>query len=513
MTFWDLANGRETDLTPIQDPSVVKAVVGPLAGAAAGGSIAVGVAFLIVTGSVSLLPWGLGIYQGLRLASGQADSLQGALSDLEESRRRVARLRIEQAIRFYERALRAKPNNPALLKQIAHSYAAIGNMTAAMSSLEKALKIAPEDHDCWLRMGTFCLASRDIVGARDAFEKATEFGPQDSEGWSNLGLVYQQLGENEKARSCWERVTSLEPTDASGWINRGELAYALERIEEGVRSWKAACSIDPKLTPRWVTVFELGNAAFSKGHLKEALARYDEAIHLNTEYAQPWVGKALCERKAGNLSIALQFFNEALERDSSNASAWFNRGNLLSEMKRETESQSSWHEAYSIDHSVRVPWVVAFDDGSRLLMTNQLQEAILHFLKAVQLFPDFTEAWFKMGVAHRPLGQTKEARRCWLRVLELNPLHGLASMNLGNLEFVDGNRERALDLWDQALAADPKLVQAAVNKGAVLADIGELEQAIRLFSKAAAAGHPLGERALNLCRSYAEMDPSVGPVI
>jgi superkiller protein 3 len=513
MTFWDLANGRETDLTPIQDPSVAKAVVGPLAGAAAGGSIAVGVAFLIVTGSVSLLPWGLGIYQGLKLASGQADSLQGALSDLEESRRRVARLRIEQAIRFYERALRAKPNNPVLLKQVAHSYAAIGNMAAAKSSLENALKIAPEDHDCWLRVGTFCLASSDIVGARDAFEKATEFGSQDSEGWSNLGLVYQQLGENEKARSCWERVTSLEPTDASGWINRGELAYALERIEEGVRSWKAACSIDPKLTPRWVTVFELGNGAFSKGHSKEAIARYDEAIHLNTEYAQPWVGKALCEKKAGNLSMALQFCNEALERDSSNASAWFNRGNLLSEMKRESESQSSWCEAYAIDHSIRVPWVVAFDDGSRLLMANQPLEAIPHFLRAVQLLPDFTEAWFKMGVAHRPLGQTEEARRCWLRVLELNPLHGLASMNLGNLEFVGGNREKAFELWDQAMAADPKLVQAAVNKGAVLADIGELEKAVQLFSKAAAAGYPLGERALNLCRSYAEMDPSVGPVI
>ena len=157
--------------------------------------------------------------------------------------------------------------------------------------------------------------------------------------------------------------------------------------------------------------------------------------------------------------------------------------------------------------------MVAFDDGSRFLIANQPQEAIAYFLKAVQLFPDFTDAWFKMGAwPIAPLAKPEEARRCWLQVLELKPRHGLASLNLGNLEFADGHRERALELWGQALNADPMLVQAAINKGAVLADIGELEEAVRLFSKAVEAGHPLGARALNLCKSYAEMDPSVGPV-
>jgi tetratricopeptide (TPR) repeat protein len=512
MTFWDLANGRETDLIPIQDPSAVKAVAAPLAGVTAGASIAVGFAFAIATGSISLLPWGMGIYQGFRLASGQADSFHAALSNLEESRRKAARLRIEQAIRYYERALRTKPDNPKVLKRLALSYSAIGDMTRARAAIDRALEATPADHDCWLRKGTYSLATGDLVDAHDAFEKAAECSPDDPECWSNLGLVCQQLGNSEAARLCWDKVILLKPADVSGWINRGELAYAMTNIDEGVRSWKAACSIDPKLIPRWVSVYELGNATFSKGHLEEALARYDEAIYLNPEYAQPWVGKALCEKKAGNLSIALRYFNEALERDGSNANAWFNRGNLLSEMKREMESQSSWRKAYAIDHAVRVPWVTAFDDGSRFLIANQSQQAIPHFLKAVQLFPDFSEAWFKMGVAHRALGQTEGARRCWQRVLELNPLHGLASMNLGNLEFVDGHRERAFELWDQAMTADPKLVQAAINKGAVLADIGELDEAVRLFSKAAAVGHPLGERALNLCKAYAEMDPSVGPV-
>lgn len=132
--------------------------------------------------------------------------------------------------------------------------------------------------------------------------------------------------------------------------------------------------------------------------------------------------------------------------------------------------------------------------------------------KAIQLFEPYTEAWFKLGVTYRPLGQREYARKCWLRVLELDPRHGLTLMNLGNLEFVDGHRERAFELWDRAMKTDHNLAQAAMNMASILADIGDLKEAANLFSKAILAGHPLAQQALDLCRLYDEMDPAIGPV-
>jgi tetratricopeptide (TPR) repeat protein len=509
MSFWDLASGLETDLTPIQDPSIAGAVAGPLAGVATGAAIAgLGVAFALATGRLS---WIFPARSGLKFASEQAHDIPDALSVLEMSRRKRARMRLEQAIRFYERALRANPDNPSILRRVAISYAALGNLRAAKVSIKRALLIAPTDFECWLENGTFCIADGDMAEARTAFEQASELEPQNPECWSNLGVIYQQLGEVEKARACWEKVTKLAPTSSSGWINRGELAYALNDFEEGVRSWKSACSIDPALVPRWVTAYERGAAAFSKGDLNDAMAHYDEAVIFNPFYSQPWVGKALCERRAGNSNTALQFLDKALEIDSENVNAWYNRGNFLSELNRDAEAQVSWQKAYEIDHSAQVPWVVAYEYGCRFLASNQAQEAVPHFFKAVQLFPQFTDAWFKKGVAHRALRQTESTRKSWLRVLDLTPQHELALLNLGNLEFSEGNRIRAIELWDKAIDANPKLGQAAMNKAAVLADMGNLSEAELLFSRAAAAGHPLGARAANLCRLYNDMDPSIGP--
>jgi tetratricopeptide (TPR) repeat protein len=513
MTFWDFANGQPTDLTPIKDVSVAKAVAEPVFGATVGAAFTVGFAYALVTGNYPIFPGLLGVRESYKAASESVRrGIPQALANLEESKRRVALARIEQAIRYYERVLDVKPNDSAMLKRVALSYAAKGDTSAALSSIEKAVKTAPDDHQGWLIKGTFCLTFGDLAGARNSFEKAAECGPHDPESWSNLGLVYQQLGDNEKARLCWENVNGLTPGDFSAWINRGELAYLLGMVEEGVKAWKAACAINSSLTPIWIAGFEAGSLAFSKGDIAAASAYYDKAIHLNPNYSEPWIGKALCAKTAANSDQALQFLDEALKRDRANARAWLIRGTLLVDSKREEEAQAAWKLAYSIDNSMGVPWVVAYKDGCEFLASNQLQEAIHSFAAAVELFPAYTDAWFKMGVAYRPLGRTEYARRCWLRVLECDSRHGLALMNLGNLEFVDGHRDRALELWSQAIDADPKLTQAAMNKGAVLADIGELRDATELFSRAASAGHPLGSQALDLCRAYDEMDPSVGPL-
>jgi tetratricopeptide (TPR) repeat protein len=514
MTFWDLANGRTTDLTPIRDPSTAMAVAPPVLQAVAGTAVAIGFAYAIATGhlhylSTEFLAARAG-YRGAR--EGIEKGIPQALSALEEAKQKVARARIEQAIRFYERVLKARPNDCETGKQIAVSYAASGRMHDAMSAIDDVLKSVPDDHEAWLRKGTFCIALNDLEGARKAFEKATEFGPDDPESWSNLGLVYQQLGNPEKTRSCWEKVSTLKPKDFSGWLNWATLAYSLGRIEEGVKAWKEANAINPQLIPIWVTEYEFGNSAFAKGNVADASSHYDEAIRLNPAYGEPWIGKALCAKKRGDSNNALQFLDEALKRDRTNAKAWFIRGNFLAELNRAEEADASWNEAYSIDSTIRVPWVVAYDDGCNFLTSGEYQEAIRRFSKAVELYQAYTDAWFKLGVACRPLGQTEYARQCWLKVLEFNPRHALTLMNLGNLEFDDGHRDRAYELWGRAMEADQNLVQAAMNQGAALADVGELAEAAKFFSKAASAGHPLGKQALDLCRVYDEMDPSVGPI-
>ena len=79
-----MVSGLETDLSPIQDPSLTEAVAGPAARVAAGAAIAVvGIALVFTTGPV---PWIFPAMRGVRFASEQARKIPVALSDLERSR-------------------------------------------------------------------------------------------------------------------------------------------------------------------------------------------------------------------------------------------------------------------------------------------------------------------------------------------------------------------------------------------------------------------------------------------
>ena len=512
MTFWDLANGRDTDLTPIADPTIGTAVATSAAGIAAGAAL-VGYAFALafhVAGPGGPLP-------PLIVGRNMIRSSFGALDDARSERQRaidqVPKQRIAQAIRYYKRALAIEPGSPTILYRLSISLAADGNLSAALGSIDQAIHIWPTNHTYWLQKGTLGIAAGDLNTALDAFGKASELCPDDPECWSNLGLVCRQLGDHERSEHCWQKVVDLSPTSASAWINRAELAYLLDHVSEGVKAWECACKLDPTLIPKWVAVCEVGNRAFSNGDIESAVTRYEEAIYFNPEYDRPWIGKALCEKRRGQYDLALQFLDKALELESRSAMTWFNKGNLLSTMGREGDANVSWHEAFRLDASTRVPWVVELQEGVRLLGEGQPLAALEHLNKAIQLFNSFAEAWFRAGVAHRALGHADDARRCWERTVEILPEHGHAWLNLANLELDSGNRNKALEGWSRSLACSPELGQAALNKGAALADAGDLKGAADLFSKAAQLGHPFGERALQLCRLYDEMNPSVGPYV
>ncbi|MDT8068586.1 MAG: tetratricopeptide repeat protein [Terriglobia bacterium] len=512
MTFWNVANGRPSDLIPIKDPSKIAAVAENVGGMLGGSGLAVGGAFLFLAGLAPLYPAGLLAMKGVQHASRSARSIPDALEAVENARSEAAAARRLQAIRYYERALDIDPRNHVILSRVAFTYAAVGKLEDATAAIDRALEFCPDNHLYWLAKGTISLAIADLSGARKCFERASTLNPTDPDTWSNLGLVCEQLSDLTTAQRCWESLLGLAPENPSAWINRGELAYLLGNTAEGVKSWIKACELDPSITPKWVLEYEIGATSFSRGDLNSADTHYDNAIALNPTYAQPWIGKALCGRKRGDLRAGLGFLDKALELDGKNANVWFNRGNFLSELKQEEDAKLAWEQAFLIDPTVRVPWVISFDEGLKFLNIAQAQTAVPYFYKATSLYPAFAEGWFRKGVAHRALGQDQEARQCWRRCLEVKSDHALAQLNLGSLEFEAGNRIGAMELWEKALGANEKLSQAAMNKGAALADAGQLQDAMEYFSKALAAGHPRAGDALQLAQRYEKMDPTAGPL-
>ncbi|MGD8395258.1 MAG: tetratricopeptide repeat protein [Candidatus Eiseniibacteriota bacterium] len=93
--------------------------------------------------------------------------------------------------------------------------------------------------------------------------------------------------------------------------------------------------------------------------------------------------------------------------------------------------------------------------------------------------------WYLMGCEHdeRP-AEVHEAIAAYRRVLELDPYHVGALINLGNLSYDLGDIDEARSLYERALASDPQNAVAHFNLGNVYDDLGEYARAISYFRSA-----------------------------
>ncbi|MDX2176109.1 MAG: tetratricopeptide repeat protein [Candidatus Sumerlaeia bacterium] len=96
------------------------------------------------------------------------------------------------------------------------------------------------------------------------------------------------------------------------------------------------------------------------------------------------------------------------------------------------------------------------------------------FEEAVLLDEENINAWGELAACHAEEQRLHEAKRCLRKVLDLDPEHTGALMNLGNLLWNEDDRDRSLILFERALATgrdrDPvrmRLVQAYLAAGRV----------------------------------------------
>ena len=115
---------------------------------------------------------------------------------------------------------------------------------------------------------------------------------------------------------------------------------------------------------------------------------------------------------------------------------------------------------------------------------RKYQDAIKHYDKAIELRPQFTEAFNNRGAAKAELGQHKEAMKDYNKAIELNPQYAGALNNRGNAKARLEQHEEAMKDYNKVIELNPQWTEAFNNRGNVKARLGQHEEAIKDYNKA-----------------------------
>ncbi len=119
---------------------------------------------------------------------------------------------------------------------------------------------------------------------------------------------------------------------------------------------------------------------------------------------------------------------------------------------------------------------------------------------------DTVHQLFLRGVQLEESAETvPQAIQAYMRLLEIDPQHAPAQINLGTLYYNQQNFVAAEECYRRAVEADPQYALAYFDLGNVLDETGRLEDAIRAYEHALALSPKYADAHYNVALAYERM--------
>ena len=141
--------------------------------------------------------------------------------------------------------------------------------------------------------------------------------------------------------------------------------------------------------------------------------------------------------------------------------------------------------------------VSLYNRALALKAAGKLEAAVEKYEEAIQLKPDFVEAYYNKGNALRELRQFEKAISSFEIVISYQPNFALAFFNRGNIYKELGQLDLAIKDYDRATQIDPIYFQAFSNKALILKDQHQFKSALASFDKAIDLNPKFAEAYLN----------------
>jgi tetratricopeptide (TPR) repeat protein len=122
--------------------------------------------------------------------------------------------------------------------------------------------------------------------------------------------------------------------------------------------------------------------------------------------------------------------------------------------------------------------------GLALARRGQIDDAIAHYKKALEIKPYYAEAHINLGNVLYARGQIDDAIAHYEKALEIKPYYAEAHINLGAAFAGRGQIDEAIAHYEKTLQINPDFAEVHINLGAAFAGRGQIDDAIAHYEKA-----------------------------
>jgi len=215
----------------------------------------------------------------------------------------------ETAREAAEKARQLAPKDPDVLHVWAEAQRAASAWVAAADGYRRLLAIRPDHAGAWLQLATCLQAMGDLTGAKQSAERALQHAPQAPECHNNLGGLYAAGNDHAAALAHFERALVLRPNYVAALINKAASLRETARAAEAVPLLEQAITLtDAHPQAHTQALAGLAQVRHSLGQIDDALRLYRYALAREPNNPETQWNYALAALTAGDFASGWQAY-------------------------------------------------------------------------------------------------------------------------------------------------------------------------------------------------------------
>ncbi len=275
-----------------------------------------------------------------------------------------------EAVRVLEKALRAVPDYPEAMVNLAIGYKNLNRLEKAEKFCQRALELKPDYPRAYNTLAEIRRRRGENRAAIRAYRRALNLDPSLFEARNNLANLLEETGRTEEAAREYEKILSREGESGRYLTNLGLHLLQKGETDQAIETLRRAVKLDPGLAPAY---YNLGNALAKRGKRKEAVAAYRAAVRLDPDYAKAFYNLAVILSRQKEWEKSLAALKEVIRLRPESGPAYLQAG-LIYYLQRHNPEKALFHFSKALEINPRIEGHEKIRELiDRINRTNRLQ--------------------------------------------------------------------------------------------------------------------------------------------
>ena len=345
-----------------------------------------------------------------------------------------------------------------------------GQIKKCLKETLSARKKYPDEPFIYNLLGVLYSQLESYEDSIKNYSKAIKLNPNYIEAITNLAIVYEIMGDFAKAEMYFNQALSLDPTNTSVLYNLANCHFNSKDYKQAIYVCQKILDLDSSF---YYAYNRIGLCYIQLGDEEQAKGLFEKAIMIKPDYSEGLTNYGFILQKRKNYSLASIQFEKALSIDPDSDVAFINLSKSYFDEGRLEKAIETSKKGLSLKPK-NVPLLKNLIEP--LLLLNRFDEASEACKKILAIKSGDADTINMMGAILEKQGFYDEARKHFLRAIELEENFIQAKINIAALNQIQGNVEKANRIYTDLAKEHPENAEILYRKSALAIQLGNFRE-------------------------------------